>query len=361
MNDITQSIRESRVPVVVYVAPRGGLAASAGAVITMAGHAAAMSPQTRIGAASPVGGQGENLGDTLKSKLIEDMKATVRTLTAHRPPAAIRLAENMVEKATAVTEIEALEVGLIDFIAQDLEHLLDQLDGFSEMINGSPQTLRTQGAQVNPLGLLFIERLLLILTNPNIVFLLITIGVQALLIELSSPGGWVAGFIGVVSLALAIYGLGVLPVNWFGLVFVILAFGLFVLDVKAPTHGGLTLAGIGSLVVGALVLFNSPGTPQFLQVSIPLVILVSLLTAAIFFTALTFVLRAQKRPVQTGAESLILRQGIARSAINPRGNVQMGGELWTAQLAEGQDPIAAGDRVEMVRTEGVRLLVRKAR
>jgi membrane-bound serine protease (ClpP class) len=234
------------------------MAASAGAIITIAAHAAAMAPDTRIGAASPVGGQGEDLGETMKTKVIEDMKAAVRTLADRRPPEAIELAEEMVEKARSVNETEALQAGLIDFIANDLDDLLRQLDGFKvETVDGM-HTLHTTGAVTNPMGLLFIERLLLVLTNPNIVFLLITIGVQAILIELSSPGGWIAGFIGVVCLALATYGLGMLPVNWFGLVFLVTAFVLFILDIKAPTHGALTAAG-------ALQLAGHPPVPAGLS------------------------------------------------------------------------------------------------
>jgi membrane-bound serine protease (ClpP class) len=318
-----------------------------------------MAPNTRIGAASPVGGQGEDLGETMKSKLVEDMKATIRTLAAHRRPEAIDLAEQMVESAKAVSEKEALDIGLIDFIATDLNDLLRQLDGFTVETADGLHTLSTANAVVNPLGLMFIERLLQLLTNPNIVFLLITIGVQAILIELSSPGGWIAGFIGVVCLALATYGLGVLPVNWFGLIFLVTAFVLFVLDVKAPTHGALTAAGVGSLIVGALVLFNSPGTPSFLQVSIPLVVAISLVTAASFFVVLTYVLKAQKKPVRTGQESMAGRVGTARSDLSPRGRVQLGGELWSAELVEGEQSIPAGTRVEVVRMEGVRLVVRR--
>jgi membrane-bound serine protease (ClpP class) len=360
MMDIVQHIRGSRVPVVVYVSPRGGMAASAGAVITMAGHASAMAPETTIGAASPVGGQGEDLGETLKSKLIEDMKATVRSLTANRPLAAIDLAEQMIEKAKAVTAHEALEIGLIDFVASDLDDLLRQLDGFTVQTVAGERTLRTANANVTSVQLLFIEQLLQILTNPNIVFLLLTIGVQAILIELSSPGGWVAGFVGVICLALAAYGLGVLPVNWFGIIFLILAFVLFVLDIKAPTHGALTAAGVGSLIVGALVLFNSPGTPDFQRVSVPLVVIVSLATAFGFGAILAFALRAQRRPIAMGQESLTGRIGVARSDLAPRGNVQLGGELWTAELAEPGDPLPAGTRVEVVRVDGIRLLVRRA-
>ncbi len=360
MNDIIETLRASQTPVVVYVTPRGGRAASAGALITIAGHLSAMAPETTIGAASPVDGQGKDLESTLKAKYIEDMKARVRTLTDGRPAEATTLAEDMVEKALAVTSDEALKIGLIDLIAEDRADLLRQLDGMTVETSRGPITLHTAGAVINPVNLLFIEQMLVVLTDPNIVFLLITIGVQAILIEISSPGGWVAGFIGVVCLALATYGIGVLPVNWFGVVFLATAFALFVLDVKAPTHGALTVAGIVSLIIGALVLFNSPGTPQFQQVSVPLVIAVSLITAGTFFTLVTFAIRAQKAPLKMGQETLIGQNGTARSDIAPHGNVQLGGELWSAALAEDEAPIPAHARVEVVRVEGLRLIVRRA-
>lgn len=361
MGRVVETILASNVPVVVYVQPRGGMAASAGTFITLAGHASAMAPETTIGAASPVGGEGQDLGETLETKLKEDFKAQARNLTARRGPRAIEFAQLAVEEARAATAEEAYEMGLVDFVALDLSDLLQKLNGFTVVINGSERVLHTANATVVHLSISFIESLLSILTNPNVVFLLLTIGVQALLIELSSPGGWVSGFIGVVCLALATYGLGVLPVNWFGIVFVIMAFVLFVLDVKAPTHGGLTLAGVISLVVGALVLFNTPSATSFQRVSLPLVIGVAFSTSAIFFTILTFVLRAQKNPLRMGQETLAGRTGAARSEIAPRGNVQLGGELWSAELAEGEAPIPKGARVEVVRAEGVRLYVRQLR
>jgi membrane-bound serine protease (ClpP class) len=201
-----------------------------------------------------------------------------------------------------------------------------------------------------------------VLTNPNIIFLLLTIGVQAVLIEISSPGGWVAGFIGAVCLALAIYGLGILPVNWFGLIFLAIAFVLFVLDIKAPTHGALTAAGVASFILGALVLFNSPGTPEFQRVSVPLVVASALVSAAVFGTILGFALRAQKAPVRTGQESLIGRVGTVRDDVLPHkgGMVQVAGELWSAEQAEGEASIPKGARVEVVAVKGVRVIVKRA-
>ncbi len=359
MNEMVQDIRQSTVPVIVYVAPRGAMAGSAGTIITLAGHASAMAPETIIGAASPVGGQGEDLNETLAAKEKNALTATIETLMEDRPPEAVALAKQTVETAEAVPASQALQIGMVDYMAANLDDLLLQLNGHNVKVNDEVRTLHTQAAQVQELPISFIEQLLLLLTDPNIVFLLITIGAQAILIELSSPGGWVAGFVGIVSLALAFYGLGVLSVNWFGLVFLILAFVLFILDIKAPTHGALTAAGVGSLITGALVLFNSPGTPTFQHVSVPLVVGVSLVTAATFFVVVSFGIKAQRAPISTGQESLVGRSGIARSALNPNGQVQVASELWSADLAEGEAPIEKGERVLVTRVDGLRLIVKK--
>ena len=359
MTEMVQAMRASSVPVVVYVTPNGAMAGSAGTVITLAGHAAAMSPETMIGAASPVGSQGEDLGVTLDKKIKEATKALARSLSERRGAEAVALAESTIEDARAVSASEALAAGLVDFIAISLDDLLAKLDGFTVAMTEGEQTLHTAGAVTEDLPMSFVEQLLDILVNPNIVFLLVTIGVQAILIELSSPGGWAAGFTGLTCLALAAYGLGVLPVNWFGAVFILASFVLFVLDVKAPTHGALTAAGIGAFILGALVLFNSPGVPQFQRVSVPLVIGVGIVTGLLFALVVGFAIRAQKVPIRVGMESLVHKTGVARTDINPTGQLQAGSELWTAELAEGAAPISAGEEVEIVEVKGVRLKVRK--
>ena len=359
MQKMAQDIRASRVPVVVYVSPRGAWAASAGTVITLAGHAAAMAPETAIGAASPVGSQGADLPTTEQTKVKEAMKALVRSYTERRGAEATALAESTIESAKAVSATEALNAHLVDFIANDTNDLLNQLDGFTVQMADGAHILHTSGAVTEGLTMSLIEQLLQLLVDPNFVFILLSIGVQAILIELSSPGGWMAGFVGMVCLALAAYGLGVLPVNWFGMAFLIIAFVLFIVDIKAATHGGLTAAGIGSFIVGALVLFNSPGTPQFQRVSLPLVILVALIIGISFAIIVGFALRAQKKPVITGQEGMRGQTGFARTDINPTGQVQSGAELWTAELAEGQGKIRKGEKVEVVKVEGLKLKVKK--
>ena len=359
LDKIIQDIRASTVPVVIYVAPNGAWAGSAGALVTMAGHASAMAPEAAIGASSPVDSSGQDLNSTEKSKVSEIMKATIRPLVEHRGTAATQLAQDMIDNAKAVSAKEALQVHLIDFIAVNTDDLLKQMDGFSVSMPAGARTLHTINAATETLDMSLIEQLLLILTDSNIVFILLSLGVLALQIELSHPGSWAPGFVGVVCIALAIYGLGLLPVNWFGLIFIATAFVLFILDIKAPTHGALTTAGVASFIVGALVLFNSPGVPQFERVSVPLVVGVGIAIGLMFATILTFALRAQRGPIQMGVETVIGKMGYAKSEIGISGQVQVDSELWTAEAFPGSGAISKGDRIEVVDVKGLRLKVRK--
>ncbi|MEW5939078.1 MAG: nodulation protein NfeD [Chloroflexota bacterium] len=357
--DMIQAMRAGDVPVIVFVGPNGAIAGSAGALITMAGHASGMAPETAIGASTPISGSGENLTTDERAKAVNMSTAAIRPLVEPRGEEALALAEAMIEEAKAVTAKEALDAKLIDFIADDVNDLLGQLDGFTVQMTDGPRTLHTANAQTETIPMNFIEELLLILTDPIIVLTLLGVGVQAILIEISSPGGWVAGFIGVVCLSLAGYGLGILPVNWFGIVFLITAFVLFILDVKAPTHGALTAAGIASFVVGALVLFNS-GTPEYVRISVPAVILLAIFIGATFAVIVGFGVRALRTPIRAGAESLVGKVGAARSSVNEAGGqVQLESELWSAEAVAGSDEIRKGDHVEVVEVKGLRLKVRK--
>ncbi len=359
MNEIIQILRSSEIPIVIYVTPRGAMAGSAGTLITLAGHASAMAPETTIGAASPVGSQGEDIGETMEAKEKEILRATVRSLAARRPPEAIDLAEDTIQNAKAASSSEALDVGLVDFIAADLNDLLRQLDGYSVVVLDEELTLSTQNIRVKDVPLTPVEEALHLLTNPNIVFLLLSIGVQAILIEISSPGGWVAGTIGVVCLALVIYSFGILPINLFGLIFLVLSFVLFIIDIKAPTHGALTAAGVISFIAGALILFNATRVPGFPTVSVPLVIATGIIFAISFSVIVGFAVRALRLPAWMGKTAMVGRTGIVSKTIDPVGSVQFQGELWTAELAEGFDPLPEGTRVEVVKVEGLRLKVRR--
>ncbi len=362
--EIVQLFRSSSVPIIVYVSPRGAQAASAGSIITMAGHAAAMAPETVIGAASPVGDNGVDLEDTLFRKVTEDLKATARNLTADRGAEATKLAQEMIEDARAVTAEEALEASLIDAIASDIPDLLQQLDGLTVMVNDQAVTLDTATASIEEIPANTVEEVLFALVNPILLGILLTLGVQAILIELSSPGGWVAGLIGVLAIGLALYGLGQLPVNWLGLGFIIVAFVLFLMEVKAATHGALGLTGAVILVAGLLVLFNSPGTPDFLSISIPAAIALSAATALFFLFVLSKALGAQRAKPVTGAEGLIGQKGPVRVAMTSdrlkgpyTGMVLVAGELWRAKAEE---ELNAGEPIVVTAVDGVMLQVEKS-
>ena len=359
LDHIIQDIRASTVPVVIYVAPNGAWAGSAGALVTMAGQVSAMAPEAAIGASSPVDSSGQDLNSTEKAKTSQIMKATIRPLVERRGADATQLAQDMIDNAKAVTAMEALQVHLIDFIATNTNDLLKQLNGFQVAMPDGIHTLNTINVTTQPVDMSLIEQVLMVLTDSNIVFILLSLGVLALQIELSHPGTWAPGFVGVVCLALAIYGLGLLPVNWFGLIFIATAFVLFILDIKAPTHGALTAAGVASFIIGGLVLFNSPGVPQFERVSVPLVVGVGIAIGLMFATVLTYALRAQRSPIQTGVESFVGKLGYAKTEVGTSGQVQVGSELWSAEASQGSGAIGKGDRVEVVEVKGLRFKVRK--
>ena len=358
--EIMRQIRASKVPVVIYVAPKNAIAGSAGAMITLVGHASAMAPESTIGASTPISSTGENLTSDARAKEVNAIEAAFRPYVTPRGEEALALANSMIENAKAVTATEALEVNLIDAVVDNVDDLLEALDGMTVQMEDGPRTLNTESARTEPLDMSFIESLLLFLTNPNIVFSLFSLGTFAILIEISSPGGWVAGFFGVVCVTLSIYGMGFLPLNWFGLIFLVIAFVLFIIDINAPTHGALTAAGVASFIVGALVLFNSPGTPDILRVSVPLVIITGVGIGAMFFAVLMFALRSLRRPITSGVSANVGKTGTATMSISGSGGqVQVGSELWTAEAVEPSERIRKGDAVEVVEVKGLRLKVRK--
>jgi membrane-bound serine protease (ClpP class) len=352
MNEIVQVLLAADLPTVVYVAPAGAYAASAGTLITLAAHVAAMAPGTTIGAASPVGSQGEDLGETLETKVKEDLKAQARALADRRGEQAVAWAEAAIEEAKAATADEALELGVIDFVATDLSDLLDQMDGFQVEVGREEITLQTADAEIQRLEMSFIEQLLHIITNPTIAFILLTIGINAILFELSSPGGYAAGIVGALCLLMAFYALGVLPVNYTGLLLIGLAFVLFVIDIKAPTHGALTVGGIVSLIAGALILFNSP----LYRVSISAIVAVALVTGLFFAFAVAKVVQIHRRSPVTGKEGLIGRLAEVRTPLQPSGTVLVRGELWKATCQEGTAEV--GEMVKVVSVTGFHLTVK---
>jgi membrane-bound serine protease (ClpP class) len=350
---IVQQMTGATVPIVVYVAPRGAQAGSAGTFITLAAHVAAMAPGTSIGAASPVGPEGQELPDTLREKEVNILVAGIKNLAASRGEEAVAWAEKAVSEAAAATAEEALALGVVDIVADDVDDLLAQLDGREVTVAGEARTLETAGktAQTTPMSP--IEGFLNAITNPAIAAILLTLGLNALLFELSSPGGYVAGVIGTVCLLLALYALGAMDANWIGLGFIGLAFLLFVLDIKAPTHGALTVGGIAAFVLGLYLLFNRSA------VEVPwLSIILLAVGSAIFFAfAVSKAVAARLGPPKTGIESLVGRKAEVRQTLEPEGIVFIEGELWRARLDAGT--AAVGEEVTVAGYEGNTLSVRR--
>ncbi len=353
MQQVVQSMTSARVPIVAYVAPRGARAASAGTFIVLGAHLAAMAPNTTIGAASPVGQQGEDLPETMAEKAENVLVATIKGLARRRGEKAVEWVEKAVREAAAATEDEALEMGIIDIVAPDLPSLIEALDGREVMLGQRAVTLRTHDAVVHNIDMNLIEGFLHTITDPNIAYILLIIGLNGLLFELANPGAILPGVVGGICLLLGLYALGVLNVNYTGLGLILLAFILFIADVKSPTHGILTAGGILSFILGSLILFNTP----LYAVSRGLIISVALVTASFFAFAIQKALQAQRQQPTTGQEGLIGATAVARSDLNPKGMVWVSGELWRAVAEDGT--VAKGEKVQVVGREGLQLRVRR--
>ena len=353
MDRLVQDIINAPVPVIVFVYPPGAHASSAGTFITLAAHLAAMAPNTTIGAASPVGPGGEEIPETLRKKIENTLAEDAEQLARRRGDKAAEWARKAVVEAAAADANEALSLGLIDLMANDLDDLLQKVDGREVQGAFGTRVLHTANARVVEYPLSPIEDFLNQIITPALAILLITLGIQLIIAEFSQPGGYVAGITGTIALILGIYALGVLDANYTGLAFIALAFVLFIIDIKAPTHGVLTAGGIISFVVGAALLFYQP----FMQIPWATIIGLALFTAAFFAFIIAKVVRAQKRRPVTGIEALVGQIGEARTDLNPRGMVYIEG-LWQAEALD--PPIPAGSRVVVEGYQGLRLLVRKA-
>jgi membrane-bound serine protease (ClpP class) len=351
---IVQSMKAAAVPIVIYVQPSGAKAASAGTFLTLAADLAAMAPNTRIGAAHPVDMSGQEMSEAAEAKSVNDAEAFIKGLAESRGPDAAAWAEKAVRESSSITDDEALELGVVDLVAGDLRELVDALDGREVTVAGESITLATRGASINRLPMNTIEDFLHTITDPNIAFLLMTLGLNAIIFELSQPGGYFAGVIGAICLVLALFSLGVLSVNWTGLIFVVLAFVLLIADIKAPTHGILTALGIVSFILGSMILFSSP----FAQVSRTLVVTVGLATGTFFAFVVAKVVGAHQRRPTTGLEGLVGQLAVARSDLAPTGTVFLKGELWQAVTSEGA--VKQGEQVEITEVDGFKLHVKRA-
>ncbi len=355
---IIQTIIASDVPVVVYVWPPGGFAASAGTLITLAGHVAAMAPNTSIGAASPVDASGGPIDETLRAKIENILVADIKGLAQRRGEKAIDWAQKAITEAKAANADEALELGVIDFKAADLDDLLAQMDGFSVEVNGAPKTLSTKDVRTDFVEGTTLEEILGIIVNPTIALMLISIGGLAIVYEIINPGGYLSGIIGAILLLIGLYGVGQLPVNYAGLALILLAFALFVAELFTHSFGALTTAGIVSFVAGALILFN---TNEFAyEIPLPSIVGIPLALAAIFGLGIRKVIQARHAQPTTGQEGLIGAVGTVKIPLEPSGKVFVWGERWEAESEDGQ-PIPTGERVKVTAVDGFRLKVRKER
>lgn len=358
--DLVKRVRAARVPVIVYVWPTGAMAGSAGTFITLAGHAAAMVPGSSIGAASPVTEGGQDLGETMQKKATNILAADIENLAKRRGPRAVAWAREAVIEAKAATADQALELGVVDVVATDLDDLLRQLDGRLVEVNGQLRPLQLANAQVVERPMSGVESLLNTIINaiavPGIAILLIVLGVQALIGEFSQPGGYVAGIVGAIALLLGLFALGILNANWTGLGFILLSFVLFLADIKAPTHGVLTLGGVVTFIFGAVVLFSGSDVP------IPWATIIALAVFSVFFFSFVIAkaLQAQRKRPAWGNESLIGVHGVALTELNPDGRVLVQGEWWSANLRDDSGPLPPQTPVIVVGRDGLRLLVKRS-
>ncbi|MCS4542426.1 MAG: nodulation protein NfeD [Euryarchaeota archaeon] len=353
MDQIIGRIENSRVPVIVYVAPGGAHAFSAGTYILMASHIAAMAPATSIGACQPV----EMTGTKTSNKTINAYASKMRSLAEdHERP--INISEKFVTQNLALSPSEALEQRVIDFIAVDLSDLKAKAHDKEVKVFHEKIKLDLKGTSTNEILMSTKERFMQTIADPNVAYILFTIGFIGLIAELYSPGAILPGVLGGICIILALFAFGTIGVNITGILLIVLAIILFIADIKAPTHGILTAGGIAALVIGSLMLVPSPEQP-FIQISWPVIVAVVGTTTAFFVFAIGKAILAHRRKPAIGPEEMIGMEAIAESNLKPEGTVMARGEYWKAYAEEGE--ILKGEKVVIVRTEGLKLFVRKKR
>lgn len=348
MHMIMKSIQNSKVPVAVYVAPVGARAGSAGVYITYAAQIAAMAPSTNIGSAHPVFGGGENKLDStstdiMMDKITNDSVAKIRA-AAERNGRNADWAEKAVRESANITAREALKLNVIDYVVPDTDSLLTVLDGKTiKLSNGKEHTLETKNAPVITYEMTWRQKFFDTIVNPNVAAILMIIGIFGILFEFYNPGSIVPGVAGGISLILAFYAMQSLPLNYAGLFLIIFSIILFILEIKVPSYGILSIGGVISLTMGLIMLIDSP-IPE-LQVSWQVILSIVVLTALFFIFALGYALKAQKKKVTTGSEGILGETGIVFKALNPKGTVQVHGEFWRA---ESSTPLKKGAEVKVI-------------
>ncbi|NLR80138.1 NfeD family protein [Chitinophaga eiseniae] len=349
---IVHDLLEAPLPVVVYVAPSGSHAGSAGVFVTMAAHIAAMAPGTNIGAAHPVGLQA--LDTVMSEKVTNDAAAFIRSIASRRNRN-LEWAEESVRKSLSLTENEALKKNVIDLVAANQEELLNSIDGKSVTTAAGVKILHTMHAQTQELEMGLTEKILAVLTDPNVIYILMLLGFYGILFELYSPGAILPGIVGVIALVIAFYAMQALPVNYAGLALIIFAIVLFVLEVKIVSHGMLTIGGIVSLSVGSLMLIHSDSALESVKISLNVIIAAVTVTTLFFLFIIGAGIRAQRAKPATGVESMLGETGEALEILNPSGNVMIRGEIWKAESVEGQ--IAQGERIRIIAVKHLKLVV----
>jgi len=352
MRDMVKGLFASPVAVAVYVAPAGARAASAGAIICLAADLCAMAPGTNIGAAHPVS-LGEKIDSTMETKLVNDAEAYVESI-ANRRGRDATLARQMVRDSLSLSAEKALAGKVIDLIAADRVDLLRQLQGRPIVRDGREVFLSLQGARLVEAKMTMAEQVLNVISHPNVAYLLMIVGMLGIFFELANPGVILPGVIGAISLILAFFAFSALPVNFAGVLLILLALILFIAEIKVVSYGMLTVGGMIAMVMGSLLLFESP--EPWLRLSWGLIFLTVLVTAVFFAVVVSKVLAAQYRHPTTGQEGLINEEGVAQSPIAAAGKVFIRGEYWEAR---SDAPIAAGEKVVVEAVEGMRLKVRK--
>jgi membrane-bound serine protease (ClpP class) len=351
---IVQRILDAKVPVVIYVSPAGGAAGSAGAYITVAAHVAAMAPGTRIGAATPIAGGGEEMPETQEEKIVQDAAAWIRSIAEMRDRNAEK-AELMVTEGRSFTDSEALEYDLIDLKAADLDELLAAVDEMTVILGtGEEVVLSTANVSPEQKDMTRAERILHVLSNPNIAYILLSVGMLGLLLEFYNPGSIFPGAVGGLSLIVALYSLGTLDASWSGVLLIVLGFFLFAMELFVASFGLLTAGGLVAVVVGSLMLFS--GSPTGIGVDYGVIAGVVVSVGAFVIFAVQAVIKAQRCQATTGREGMVGAGGVALTALDPKGTVLFDGERWRARAEEGS--IGVEEEVVVVRVEGLTLVVR---
>lgn len=360
MQAIMTAELNSAVPIISYVTPSGAYAASAGALVTLAAHIAAMAPSTTIGASSPVSGDGSDLPATEKAK-VESVLTTDITNIQQRYGRNAALAVRMITSAASYGDQQARTAGIINLTAGSVSDLLNQVSGRSVTLVGGRQVLlQTAGASAREIGQSPLDSLYGLLIDPNVVFLLFVIAMLGIYIEISHPGLIVPGVVGAIALLLFLFGAGSLSPNWAGLALMALACVLLILDVRLPTHGALTVGAVISLVVGALLFFNSGGPYQGVHVNPLVVYIMGILVGGLGFYVVTVVVRTRRAPVTTGTEGMIGERVTALTPLLPEGRVSYGGENWAAVLDPPTVTVDTGSELRIVSVDGLLLHVQLA-